>query len=174
MINNKAKTITTIVTDVDGVLTDGGIFMSTDQHSEMFSRFNIQDGMGIKIAQACNIDIIVLSGRKSLNTERRCYELGVKEVFTGVSNKKTQLIEIVKRLSLSLDSVAYIGDDVIDLPAMQICGLTVAPANAVPLVKQSVDYITQCHGGHGALRELIDIILTAQNKYDDYLSNLYD
>lgn len=165
---DKAKKIKVIVADVDGVLTDGYVFV--DNHGgEPFGRFSIYDGMGITIAQECDLKIIVLSGRKSACTEVRYRNLGVDEVYTGVENKKKKLLEISKRLALNLEEIAYIGDDLIDLGAMSIVGFKAAPKNAISFLKRRVDYITKTSGGEGALRELIELVLKAQCKYKEYI-----
>ena len=134
---------------------------------EWISKFNIYDGYGIIIAHECGIGIVVLSGRKSACTESRCADLGIDRVFTGIKNKHDKLIEIAKELKLDLTEIAYIGDDVIDLKAMSLVGFKAAPANAMSFVKTKVDYITQNSGGNGALRELVELVLHCQNRFDE-------
>ncbi len=172
-LNNKASKIKLIATDVDGVLTDGSIFIEGD-FKEPFGKFSIYDGMGISIAHKCDLQIVIISGRKSKCSEARFRDLGVDEVYTGIDNKKEKLFEIVNRLNIELDNVAYIGDDLVDLGVMSIVGLTVAPKNAMPIVKERVHYIAEKKGGEGVLREVVDLILHAQNKYDELLKKYFE
>jgi 3-deoxy-D-manno-octulosonate 8-phosphate phosphatase (KDO 8-P phosphatase) len=168
MILQKAKRIKVIVTDVDGVLTDGYVLID-ENGNEPFGKFSIYDGFGISMAHKCGIKIIVISGRLSKCTEMRCNKLGIDEVYTGIENKSDKLKEVANRLDLSYDEMAYIGDDLIDLGVMSLVGLRVAPINAVQTVKDYVDYVTVASSGNGVLRELIDIVLKSQNKYDTYV-----
>lgn len=168
-LHKKAQKIKAIVTDVDGVLTDGFIFIR-DDHEEPFGKFNILDGAAIKMAHESNVTIAVISGRKSLATEARCHKLGIELAYTGIQDKKSKILELAKQLAISLDEIAYIGDDLIDLPAITLVGLRFAPANAVAEVKQRVDYISNLSGGDGVLREVVELILKAQDKYNNYLA----
>jgi 3-deoxy-D-manno-octulosonate 8-phosphate phosphatase (KDO 8-P phosphatase) len=167
-----AKRITTIVTDVDGVLTDGYLTI-TEQEEEPFGKFSIMDGIAIVLAHDCGIRIIVISGRKSLCAEARCRKLGLDEIYTGVSDKSSKLQEISKRLQLDMSEVAYIGDDLIDLRVMGLCGFTIAPRNAVKVVKQHVDYITKVKGGDGALREVVELVLKSQKRFKKYIKQYF-
>ena len=166
---DKAKKIKVIVTDVDGVLTDGSIFITEDK-IEPFGKFNIYDGMAIDIAHGSGLKLIVISGRKSRATEARFNKLGIDEVYTGIDDKAKKLVEIVERLKLDSLELAYIGDDVIDLRAMAMVGFKIAPNNAVEVVKERVDYITTKNGGEGVLREVVELILKSQNRFDEYLN----
>ena len=166
----QASKIKVIVTDVDGVLTDGFIFINSKM-GEPFGKFSIYDGFGIEMAHKAGLKIIVLSGRKSLCTEARCKKLAIDEVYTGVTNKKAHLIELASKLNLNFDEMAYIGDDIIDLGAMGLVGLRVSPANGVKDVQDYVHYVTQARGGDGALRELIELILKSQKKYKEIVNS---
>jgi 3-deoxy-D-manno-octulosonate 8-phosphate phosphatase (KDO 8-P phosphatase) len=167
---NKAKKIKVIISDVDGVLTNGDLFINKDGE-EPLSRFNIYDGFAVIIAHECGLKIGIISGRHSFCTLQRFKLLGVEEVHTGIGNKKTQLLETIKRLNVTLDEVAYIGDDLIDLGAISIVGLSIAPSNAVCEVIKRVDTVTKTSCGNGVLREVVDFILKAQNKYDNYVNS---
>ena len=169
-LKQQASKIKVIATDVDGVLTDGFIFINSKM-GEPFGKFSIYDGFGIEMAHKAGLKIIVISGRKSLCTEARCKKLGIDEVYTGVRNKKAHLIELANQLNLNFDEMAYIGDDIIDLGAMSLVGLRVSPANGVKDVQDYVHYITKARGGDGALRELIELILKAQKKYKDVINS---
>ena len=168
-IYDKAKKIKVIVTDVDGVLTDGFVFINEDK-MEPFGKFSIYDGMAIEIAHDSGIKLIVISGRKSLATEARCSKLGIDEAYTGIKDKAQKLTDIASRLKLDFSELAYIGDDVIDLKVMSLVGFKIAPQNAVEEVKQRVDYITTKKGGDGVLREVVELILKSQDLYTDYLN----
>jgi len=163
-IIKKSEKIKIIATDVDGVLTEGYVFIR-DNHEEPFGKFNILDGLAIKLAHAGGLRVVVVSGRKSLATEARCQKLGIDLTYTGVSDKQLKLREIAEETGVLLDEIAYVGDDLIDLPAMVIAGFTCAPANAVYEVKRHVDYVSPVFGGNGVLRDVVELILKAQNKY---------
>ncbi len=169
LITQKASKIKVLATDVDGVLTEGFVFIR-DDYEEPFGKFSILDGFGIVMSQACGLKTVVISGRKSLSTEARCNKLGMDLAYTGVHDKKAKILEVAQLLNVQLDEIAYIGDDLIDLPAMNQVGFTIAPANAVTDVKKRVDYVSQFAGGHGVLREVVEIILRAQGKYEPFLA----
>ncbi len=168
-LQQKAAQIKVIATDVDGVLTDGFVFIR-DDHEEPFGKFNILDGFAINIANACGIHIVVISGRKSLATEARCKKLGIEMAYTGVLDKKSKLLEVATLLKTDLSAIAFIGDDLIDLPALGLSGLTCAPANAVDEVKARVDYICNKSGGYGVLREVVELVVKANGSYTDFLA----
>ncbi|MCE2706409.1 MAG: HAD hydrolase family protein [Proteobacteria bacterium] len=168
-IIEKAKKIKLLVSDVDGVLTQGELYFNSDG-TESFGKFNIYDGFAVTMSNECNLKIAIISGRQSLCSEARNRLLGVDEVHTGVLHKKHKLEEIIKRLKLSHDEVAYIGDDLIDLPAIKISGLSFAPSTAVEEVKQRVDHITNTKCGEGVLREVVELILKSQDKYNNFLN----
>ena len=169
-IINKAKKIKVIISDVDGVLTNGDLFINKDGE-EPLSKFNIYDGFAIVIAHECGLKIGLISGRHSFCTLQRFQLLGVEEVHTGISNKKLHLLDTIKRMNVSLEEVAYIGDDLIDLGAMSIVGLSIAPASAVDEVLMRANMVTKTKCGNGVLREVVDYILKAQNKYQAYVDS---
>jgi 3-deoxy-D-manno-octulosonate 8-phosphate phosphatase (KDO 8-P phosphatase) len=167
-VAKKIANIKAVVTDVDGVLTDAGLYIDENGH-EPFLKFNIQDGYGVIIAHECKLAIIVISGRKSLCTEARCKSLGIEHYYTGIKDKYAKLVEIATLLQLKLEEIAYIGDDLIDLKAMRNSGFICAPKNARAVVKNYADYVTVANGGDGAFREIIDLILETQGVYADCL-----
>ena len=169
LINAKAQKIKVIATDVDGVLTDGFIFIRED-YTELFGKFNILDGFAIVMARDCGLKTVVISGRKSLATEARCHKLGLDLAYTGVHDKKSKILEVAAELGVELAEIAYIGDDLIDLPALGLVGLRFAPANAVEDVKQRVDYVSNLRGGEGVLREVVEIIVKSQGNYAEFLA----
>ena len=160
-VRERAQSVKVLITDVDGVLTNGQISYSSDGSET--KTFHVQDGLGAKLLQKAGVQVVVLTGRKSEVVARRCEELGISPVFQGVSDKKTVLAEFMKKEGLQKQEVAYIGDDVNDRESMTLTGLTVCPADAHQVIKRLVDYITWKKGGQGAFRELADLILTARN-----------
>ena len=169
VIVEKARKIKVLATDVDGVLTDGFVFIR-DDYAEPFGKFSILDGFAIGMAQQCALKTVAISGRKSLATEARCAKLGMDLAYTGVSDKRHKLDEIAAELKVELAEIAYIGDDLIDLPALLRVGFSCAPANAVAEVKHRVDYVSCLNGGNGVFREVVEIILKAQGSYAQFLA----
>lgn len=169
IIMQKAVKVKAIVTDVDGVLTDGFVYID-ENSEEAFGKYSILDGLGIKMARECSVKIIAVSGRKSTATEVRCKRIGMDMVYTGILNKKTKLLEICEETNLALDEIAYIGDDLIDLAALSIVGLSCAPRTAVPDVLKRVNYVSPISGGKGVLRDVLELVLKAQGKYTQILT----
>lgn len=169
----RARKIKVIATDVDGVLTEGFVFIR-DDYEEPFGKFNILDGFAIGMAKESGLKTVVISGRKSLATEARCNKLGMDLAYTGVHDKQNKILEVAKLLNVELDEIAYIGDDLIDLPVMKVVGLRCAPRNAVHEVKERVDYISDFAGGSGAFRDVVELILKAQDKYNTFLNKYLD
>lgn len=147
-----------LVTDVDGTLTDGCIYMSAD--GETVKAFNVKDGYGIAhILPENGITPVIITGRKSTITEKRAFELGIKFVYQDVSDKLEKLCEILGEQGITADEVAYIGDDLNDLECIKYCALSACPGDAHESVKEAVDYICCNCGGKGAVREFIDYIV---------------
>lgn len=146
-----------LILDVDGVLTDGKIYIS-DNGIETKS-FNIQDGLGLKLLLDNSINIAVISGRKSNATKIRLRELGIKHAYFGVADKTKVFNALKKKFRLKDKNIACIGDDLPDLPIMQKVGFSIAVANAVQKVRDISDYITKAKGGDGAVREACELIL---------------
>src|SRR3989338_1244020 len=156
------KNIRLIVLDVDGVLTDGSLFYSKD--GEHIKRFNVRDGQRIKHAQAYKIEIAIISARECEIVKNRFNELGVKHIYQHCYDKAKKIKEIVSELNISLNEAAYIGDDILDVPVLEIVGLPVCPNDAHPSAQLKSKIITQTKGGIGCVRELIDLILEEQGK----------
>jgi len=163
----KARRIKLILMDADGVLTEGKVTYG-DGNLELKS-FDVKDGTGIELARMAGIKTGVISGRKSAALHRRANELGMEEIHQSVINKAELYKEILKRYSLWDEEVAFIGDDILDLPILLQVGLSAAVADAHPEVKKRVDLVTTSPGGRGAVREFIELILRAQKRWKDML-----
>ncbi len=161
-ISSKAKKIKLLLLDVDGVMTDGLIIL--DNQGNETKAFHVRDGHGIKLAQKAGIVIGIITGRSSEVVNVRARELGVTEVHQGTREKSAAYDTLIAKYRLRDDEVAYIGDDVVDLPIFKRAGLSAAVADADPSVKPHVDLITRAGGGRGAVREVINIILKSQGK----------
>jgi len=162
-LNTRLAKIRLFLTDVDGVLTDGSFIV--DEKSE-FKRFNVLDGLGLKLLQLENIKVGWISNRVSLATERRAKELKVDFLRQGKGDKTTVARQILDQIGYKFEEVAYAGDDLIDLGLLQIVGVAFSVPGAVAEAKAEADYITQARGGEGAIREMAEVILKAQNKWD--------
>ena len=158
--NLKSSTIRLVAFDVDGVFTDGRFYLSDDGVES--KAFNTQDGFGIRQLINAGIDVAVISGRQSGAVERRMAELGVTHVVQGCKNKVAALGEIVDALGITTGRCAYVGDDVPDLPLLNAVGYSIAVANAVSEIREQCDYTTSAGGGHGAVREVCELILAAR------------
>lgn len=158
----KLKRIKAILLDVDGVLTSGAIIYGLDGLE--LKVFDSQDGFGIVNAIKQGIRVGIITARRSEVVERRAADLGIVDLFQGSIDKLTPYENVKKKYSLTDAEIAYIGDDLLDLPLLQRVGFSAAPANAVRDVKMKVDYVAKVKGGHGAVREVIDLILKAQKK----------
>lgn len=169
----RATRIRLIAFDIDGVMTDGGLIYN-DAGVES-KNFNVQDGLGIKFAQRAGLTVAIVTGRTSGVVAARARDLGIDHVHQGVSDKGAVMRDLLDRQGLDWSAAAFMGDDLIDLPAMCHCGLALAPANARAQVKARAHLITEATGGHGAVREAIEFILEAQGQFapilDSYLKS---
>lgn len=156
-----------IIMDVDGVLTDGKIIFSSDGIET--KAFDIQDGMGITLARQAGLLTGIITGRESEIVKRRASELSYDVIFQGSSDKIRSYDKIKKQFDISDEEVCYVGDDLPDIPVMKNAGFAVAVANAREEVKKTADFVTECSGGCGAIREVVEKILKAQNKFDSLL-----
>ncbi len=158
----KASQIKLVITDVDGVLSDGKVFYSNQ--GEELKNFNIKDGLGIKQLLDNNVQVAIITGRQSDIVERRAKELGITFIYQGKSNKIKSYLSIIEQMNINQSQVAHIGDDLPDLPLMQQSGLGICVADGHFFVQENADWITQNIGGNGAVREVSDLILQSQNK----------
>ena len=164
----RAANIKLLVLDVDGVLTDGSLLVGSDG-KEFLKTFDSLDGHGIKLLQSTGVTVAIITGRSSGMVEGRAKELGIKEVQMGVSNKFEALQILLKKTGHSMAQTAAMGDDWPDLAILPKVHLAVCPHQAHDEVQKRVHFITQKTGGHGAVRELCDLILKAQNNYERLL-----
>ena len=160
----KFAKVTMLLLDVDGVLTDGMIYMGQD--GEIMKVFNARDGLAIKLGIKNGIEIGLLSGRYSKITENRATELGIERVYLGYKNKLSVLEKIINEEKYPPEKIAFCGDDIIDIPVLKKVGLPIAVANAAQEVKHVVDYVTGNPGGSGAVYEIIKAILSAKKIWD--------
>jgi 3-deoxy-D-manno-octulosonate 8-phosphate phosphatase (KDO 8-P phosphatase) len=156
------KRIRLFATDVDGVLTDAGMYYS--ESGEEFKKFNTRDGMGIKLLQRAGLITALVTQERTKLVARRGEKLMIPEVHQGVMDKLSLVREMTERHGLSMDQVAYIGDDINDLSTLQAVGFSATPADGLPQVVAAVDYVCTKKGGEGAVREIIEMILQAQHK----------
>ena len=159
-IKQKAQSISLMVFDVDGVLTDGTLVYSKD--GEEVKHFNVKDGVGLKLLQTYGIEVAIISAKDSKPLTKRIKDLGIKHAYTGCNDKLTALSGLIDELDISFDEVGYCGDDVIDLKVMRKVGLSVAPADAYFMVKEFAHFVTQQSGGKGVAREVADILLASR------------
>lgn len=152
-----------LVLDVDGVLTDGGIYIGPA--GEELKRFHVQDGLAMVAAQRAGLGLAVISGRASPSVARRMAELGVTEVHQGVTDKAATLAAVMARLGVATDEVAVMGDDLTDLPLMRRVGLSLAPRDAAPETRRAADWVAPRGGGQGAVRDAIELLLKARKAW---------
>ena len=157
----RLKSIELFSLDTDGVLTDGGIYFNDS--GEQFRKFNVKDGMGIKLIQAIGMQIIIITSSTTPSIKHRASALGVDKVNLGVEDKKRKIMEVCAEAALSLDQVAHMGDDLNDIPVMNIVGFPITVADAMEDVKAIAKFVTEKKGGEGAVREVCDLIVTAND-----------
>lgn len=158
----RAATIKLLALDVDGVMTDGTLLFSAK--GDELKAFNILDGLGIKLLMNAGVEVAVITGRSSPLTEKRMTDLGIKHLMQGREDKRIALQELSTRLDIDAKAIAYMGDDLPDLSAIQYAGLGLTVPNGHWFVRQHADYCTQTPGGCGAVREVCDLILEAQGQ----------
>lgn len=163
----RAARVRLLALDVDGVLTDGTLYIG--QYGEAVKPFHSHDGKGIKMVIACGIEVSIITGRRSVALARRARELGIRHVIQGAQDKRSALTALCARLGLATTECAYVGDDIPDLGAVRIAGLGVAVANAHPRVAAACHWQTERPGGHGAVREVCELVLAAHERLQDLL-----
>jgi 3-deoxy-D-manno-octulosonate 8-phosphate phosphatase (KDO 8-P phosphatase) len=168
MLTSRANLIRLVAFDVDGVMTDGGLYYSDS--GEEFKRFNSLDGHGLKMLRASGVEIAIITGRTSRCVAARAQNLGIVHVYQGMENKLEAMVDLLNKLKLSRDAAAYMGDDVGDLTVMRHVGMAITVPDAPLLVREHSHYITQRNGGYGAVRETCEMIMSAQDTLDKQLA----
>jgi len=165
---SRSKLIRLVAFDVDGVMTDGGLYFTNS--GEEFKRFNSLDGHGLKMLKASGVEIAIITGRTSGCVTARAKNLGIEHVYQGIERKLDAIIDLLDKLKLSRDAAAYMGDDVVDLCVMRHVGLSISVPDSPQIVREHSDYVTQRRGGHGAVREACELIMSAQGTLDAQLA----
>ncbi len=158
----KLRAIKLLLLDVDGVMTDGGIYLS-DRDDEL-KKFDIHDGYGIAKLQKSGVNVGILTGRFSRIVARRAQELGIAEVYQNLVNKLDAYEQIKLKLNFNDGEIAYVGDDDPDIPVMKKVGFAACPANATALVRRQADFVCKTRGGEGAVREVVELILESHSR----------
>ncbi len=171
-IRRKAQRIKLLLLDVDGVLSDGRIIV--DNEGEEMKYFDARDGHGIRLLARAGIEVGLLTGRSSRVVTHRARDLGIRMVYQKVFNKVDVYQKIKQRKRLTDLEVAYVGDDIVDLPVLRRVGLSIAVRDAWEGLKNKVDYVTERKGGRGAVREVVEMLLHAQGKWGEVTKNYYD
>lgn len=171
-----AKEIRLVGLDVDGVFTDGGLYIGlVANHPLEFKRFHVVDGLAVKLLRTVGLTVVLLSGRESEASEARAKEMEVDELLQVAPQKKlSTLMEVLQRRGLTLKQCAYVGDDLADLPVLRAVGLPMAPANAIPEVKAVAKYVTAVGGGQGAVREVAEHLLKARGDWTSLLRQYFE
>ena len=164
----RAKRLKLMIFDVDGVLTDGGLRYGPE--GELIKTFNALDGHGIKLLQKSGVRTAIISARQSPIVTRRATDLGISILLQGVEDKRSAFEKMITDLKLTPEECGFMGDDVIDLPVMTRVGFAISVPNGHPEVRSRANYVAQAHGGNGAVREVCDFILRAQENYDSALA----
>lgn len=168
-LNEKATRIRLLIFDVDGVLTDGSLFVGDD--GQEYKAFNSRDGHGIKMLQKYGVEIAIITGRTSQVVEHRMANLGITHIYQGKLEKLPAYEELRKKLGISPEETAYVGDDVVDLPVMRRVGLAIAVQDAHPLVRQHSHWQTPSAGGRGAARDVCEMLMEAKGVLQDELGH---
>jgi 3-deoxy-D-manno-octulosonate 8-phosphate phosphatase (KDO 8-P phosphatase) len=171
-MNDRLKKIKLLLLDVDGVMTDGRIIFDSNGIESKF--FNVKDGHGIKLLQRAGVEVGIVSGRSSQVVANRAAELGITRVFQGSLDKLAVYRQILAETGLADEQVAFMGDDVIDIPVMRRVGFSAAPADAVEEVLPHARFVARNRGGWGAVRELCDLILKGQGAWETVTAKYFD
>jgi 3-deoxy-D-manno-octulosonate 8-phosphate phosphatase (KDO 8-P phosphatase) len=164
----KARQVRLAIFDVDGVLTDGTLFL-TDGGEEI-KAFNSLDGHGMKMLRESGVDLAIITGRTSRSVELRAKNLGIELLFQGAADKALAFAALLKSRAVEAPAIAYMGDDVVDLPVMRRCGFAISVPDAPLLVRQHAHYVTRARGGRGAAREACELIMQAQGTLEPALA----
>ena len=171
-MQEKLAAIRLLLLDVDGIMTDGRIIY--DQLGNEFKAFDVKDGHGLKMIQRAGISVGIITGRTSEIVSRRARELGVELLYQGAKDKLPPYLEICARTGLPDEQIAYMGDDLIDLPLLRRVGFSATVADAIPDLVGHVDYVTSRRGGRGAVREVCDMLLKAGGHWREQTARYFD
>jgi len=162
-LKEKLEKIKLVITDNDGVLTDNGVYYSAK--GEEFKRFSIRDGMGIeRLRKYAGVETIIITGEESGSSKARADKLKMNEYYLGVKKKEEVFSEIIKKHNLTMNEIAYVGDDSNDYEAMKLAGFKATPADGMSFIKEIADYICENKGGNGAFREVAELIIAFKSK----------
>jgi 3-deoxy-D-manno-octulosonate 8-phosphate phosphatase (KDO 8-P phosphatase) len=167
-LREKAKKIKLLILDVDGVLTDGRIIYDSRGRDMKF--FDVHDGLGVYLLKKAGIATILITAKGSRAIRPRARDMQVEEIFENISPKTTVLEKVLRRYKVNTDEICFVGDDLVDLGLMRSVGFPIAVFNAAPEIKQAASYITLKQGGRGAVREVAELILKAQGKWEEMVS----
>ncbi|RNC67884.1 MAG: HAD family hydrolase [Desulfuromonadales bacterium] len=170
-MDERLQNIKLLILDVDGVMTDGRIIFDSNGVESKF--FNVKDGHGIKMVQRAGIQVGIISGRQSVVVTNRAAELGISLVYQKALDKLTPYLDVLARTGFNDSEVAFVGDDVIDIPVLRRVGFAAAPADAVDEVLPHVHFTTRNRGGWGAVREICDLLLKAQGRWDEITARYF-
>jgi 3-deoxy-D-manno-octulosonate 8-phosphate phosphatase (KDO 8-P phosphatase) len=168
----RAKKIKVVIFDVDGVLTDGGLTIGDD--GQEYKTFNTQDGLGMKLLKQSGVQMAIITGRSSKVVTQRAESTGVMHFYQGVDNKLEAFNDLILKLNIKPEEAAFMGDDVVDMPPMLRCGLAISVPAAPESVKQRSHYVTSKQAGHGAVREVCELIMQAQGTLDEQLASFFN
>ena len=163
-IEERAKRIKVIIFDVDGVMTNGGLILGDDGLE--YKAFHSQDGLGMKLLKASGVQMALITGRTSNVVVKRAENTGVARFYQGIDDKLEAFNELIKDFQITAEECAFMGDDVVDLPPMRRCGLALTVPHAMPLVKEYAHYTTTRQAGHGAVREVCELLMRTQGTFD--------
>lgn len=163
-LSQRARQVRLALFDVDGVMTDGTLFVSGQ--GESFKPFNILDGLGLKLLKSSGVATGILTGRSSAAVSARAGELDIDHLIQGANDKLRAYIDLQQQLGLNDEQICYMGDDLPDLPVLRRCGLALSPPGAVDEVRSEVHFVTRTRGGKGAVREACELIMRAQGSWD--------
>ncbi len=166
-LQRKAQAIKLVAFDIDGIMTDGRLYFTS--LGDEIKAFNVKDGLGLKLLRDSGVEVAIITGRTSEQVNRRARDLKIGKLIQGREDKKIALQELMQQEGLSVDQVAYMGDDLPDLPAIRLAGLGVTVSDALPIVRQHADLITEAKGGDGAVREFCDWLMLAQGNLNSIL-----
>ncbi|PPS43575.1 HAD family hydrolase [Chroococcidiopsis sp. TS-821] len=156
-LRSRLSQVKLLALDVDGVLTDGGLYYT--ETGEVFRKFNIKDGQGIKLLKQAGVEVAIITAKSALSTLNRAQDLGITHTFLGVKDKLSQLKILCQKLDISLSQVAYVGDDINDLEVLQAVGCPMTVADAMQANQNIAIYITKLPGGQGAVREICEMLI---------------